>query len=131
MTETCEWCGGPRRPQQQTCSAPCRAGRWRWLTGVTRAGGAPPEAPPWPGSPLHGRMGEKGRANTSPAPSMPAPGPRSGVKARSGTMISFWKAVRAARGAVREPALADAVEKALTDALAPAQRRKLEADRGR
>jgi hypothetical protein len=56
---------------------------------------------------------------------------RSGVKARSGTMISFWKAVRAARAAVREPALADAVEKALTDALAPAQRRKLEADRGR
>jgi hypothetical protein len=46
-------------------------------------------------------------------------------------MLAYRKAVRAARDAVREPALADAVEKALTDALAPAQRRKLEADRGR
>jgi hypothetical protein len=131
MTE-CEWCGGPRRPQQKTtCSAPCRAGRWRWLTGVTRAGGAPPEAPPWPGSPLHGRMGEKGRSNTSQVPSAPRPGPRSGANARSGVMLAYWKAVRAARGAVGEPTLADAVERALTDALAPTQRRKLEADRGR
>lgn len=125
----CEWDGTPLRPAQKaTCSDRCRAARWRWLNDVHTAKGAP-DAPPWRESPLHGRRGEKTRSNAPATNAAAAPGPRSGANARSGIMLPYRKAVRVAREALRghDPAAVDIVERALTQALAPTQRRKLEA----
>lgn len=127
----CEWCGGELRPgQKTTCRASCRGGRWRWLNDVRRAHGTPPEAPPWPESPLHGRMGENVRSNAPQAPAVPTPGPRSGVNARSGIMLSLRKT----RATLVErlghfPGAEALIDEALTDALAPTQRRKLDRER--
>jgi hypothetical protein len=158
----CEWCSDPTRNGSATCSTAHRVARWRWLNGVTRAGGLSPEAPPWAESPLQGRMGENARSNTAgetvdteaaaalererdearaaaeraqaELATATAPGPRAGSKARSGVMLSYRKAARAAGDAVTdafehgmtvEQARAE-VELALRCALAPTQRAKLE-----
>jgi hypothetical protein len=126
----CEWCGGPRAPRQKaTCSAKCRGARWRWLKGI----GDPPDAPPWPGSPLHGRMGEESRSNTGQVGVVATPGPRSGVNARSGLQVSHAKAVRRVAELLRVNGWLDertsqrVAEATIAAALSSKQRDRLEA----
>lgn len=81
----CEWCGSELPPRKSTtCTSKCRGGRHRWLHGI----GNPPSPPPWVGSPLHDRMGEQGIGQGGEAK---APGPRSGMNARSGLQVSVPK----------------------------------------
>lgn len=161
----CEWCGTGTDGKKATCGSAHRGARWRWLKGIGN------DAPPWPGSPLHGRYGENGRpaaAPISPAGANHADaaelrrvqrernaatgraeralrraedaeataaavlarrnGTRQGRQARSGVMLSYAKTREALFQRLSHfPGGERLIDEALRDALAPTQRRKLEA----
>jgi hypothetical protein len=120
----CEWCGGPLRPDAPASKLNCndahRALRWRWLNGINRSGGRPPQAPP-PGSPLLART--------------PAPKPKR-PRRPSAPRVSYAKAVEAVFAGMRgyvvlaghsESEAREIIEDTLRGALSPAQRERLEA----
>lgn len=101
MPNRCEWCGADAGTRD-TCTSSHRGARWRYLKGIGN------DEPPWAGSPLHGRRGEldpavieeaklereleAARAELERARSEKRPGPRSGANARSGAVVSYWRA---------------------------------------
>lgn len=115
MTRVCEWCGGPLKPDAPanavTCSDAHRALRWRWLNGIPRGRGRPPQPPP-PGSPLL-------------AGKQPAPMPRRTRRSRSGLQLSWAKAVDALAAWMGEDR--ERAESVLKPALSDRQRERLEA----